>query len=179
MKKSELVKYRRLINEEIERRKGIESLSFDVKDLLRNNGIKLEDYQSDDIDGIVAKILSSFKVTETNGIYVCVLSYFEDWRVCYEETMISNVIVNISSPMSEYRLYRNIEDESQVMAYKGNSSEYPSFSDFESNNIILNPYNDSDENNGYDEVRPFFFKTCISNSQEKTKKLLLEKYPRL
>ena len=52
-------------------------------------------------------------------------------------------------------------------------------SEFERNNIVLNPYNKSDNNNGYEEVRRDFFENTLKYGEEESKKLLLEKYPRL
>ena len=181
MKKSEFVKYRRLINQEIERRKYLEELYGEekVKEYLKSAGLRPYKCDSSDTDDVIKIVLSNFNVTETNGIYVCTSAYFEDWRVCYEDTMIFNVRVKAGSPKAEFRLYRDIEDESQVLAVKGKSNEYPSFYDFEKSNIVLNPYDDIDDENGYDEVRNFFFKKCIDYSQATSKKLVLEKYPRL
>ena len=43
--------------------------------------------------------------------------------------------------------------------------------DFENENIILNPYNTSNNRNGYDEVKMDFFKTSIEKGQAKVKNL--------
>ena len=51
--------------------------------------------------------------------------------------------------------------------------------EFENENIILNPYNTSNNRNGYDEVKYDFFETALKNGQAKAKKLVLSKYPRI
>ncbi len=43
--------------------------------------------------------------------------------------------------------------------------------------IILNPYNSSKKENGYEEVRKDFFETAIAKGQSSAKKLILSKYP--
>lgn len=42
--------------------------------------------------------------------------------------------------------------------------------------IILNPYNSSKNNNGFEEVQKDFFTTAIEKGQTKAKQLLLNKY---
>lgn len=42
---------------------------------------------------------------------------------------------------------------------------------------ILNPYNSSKNQNGYEEVRKDFFETAITKGQPSAKKLILSKYP--
>ena len=42
---------------------------------------------------------------------------------------------------------------------------------------ILNPYNSSKNQNGYEEVRKNFFETAITKGQTSAKKLILSKYP--
>lgn len=42
---------------------------------------------------------------------------------------------------------------------------------------ILNPYNSSKNQNGYEEVRKDFFETAITKGQTSAKKLILSKYP--
>ena len=45
--------------------------------------------------------------------------------------------------------------------------------------IILNPYNSSKNNNGFNEIQKDFFITAIEKGQPKAKQLVLDKYPRM
>jgi len=53
------------------------------------------------------------------------------------------------------------------------------FNSIEKNNIVLNPYNSENNENGYAEVREKFFIAAIEKGQGKAKKLILEQYPRM
>lgn len=60
-----------------------------------------------------------------------------------------------------------------------NNVEEDLISTFESERLVLNPYNTSKNSNGYDEVRLDFFETAIKDSQAKARKLVLSKYPKI
>ena len=45
--------------------------------------------------------------------------------------------------------------------------------------IVLNPYNSSKNNNGFEEVQRDFFMSAIESGQPKAKKLVLSKYPQM
>ncbi len=182
MKKYELVKLKRQILEEVQRRKRINELLEveQIKEFIKLSGVKVESLDSENIKEILFSILNNFTITETNGIYVCTGTYITDCDISYEETTYYSSKVDFDSEYAEYRIYCNIEDEKMKRAYlKPFMSCQLLASEFERNNIILNPYNSSKNSNGYAEVREDFFMTAIEKGQGKAKKLILEKYPRM
>ena len=185
MKRNELIELRELVSNEIKRRKKI-------KDLLKNNLIleylkitntKFEELDDSNIKEILEHILHTFTITKTNGIYVCTGAYYVDCDICYQDTSYYTRSVDIDSNQSEFRLYSDIENGKIFKSTRSNETKqnhnYPLFKEFEENNIVLNPYNKSENNNGYNDVKYDFFETAIKDGQTKAKKLVLSKYPRL
>lgn len=121
---------------------------------------------------LLRKILEDYKVTNTNNIYVVTRAFH--YKYGFEVPFDS--YYDIGS-----RVYTNIEDKSTVKAWISEQAydKRTITSEFEKNNIVLNPYNTSKNNNGYENVRHEFFKNAIKYGQEKAKKLILSKYPRL
>ena len=182
MTRNELIELRKIVNNEINRRKRIkELLSNDlIQEYLRITNTKLEELDESNIKEILEQILSSFEITQTNGIYVCTSAYYIDCDICYEETNYYSRNVNINSEYAEHRVYTDIESGQIVKGHK-EDDRYgkPLMREFENENIILNPYNTSNNRNGYDEVKFDFFETAIKDGQTKAKKLVLSKYPRI
>ncbi len=186
MKKYELLKLRKELLQEIERRKRVNELleTDSIKEFMKLSNVKVKALKEDDIRGILRSILKNFAITETNGIYVCIGTFFTDYNISYEETNYYSRRTSFDSKYAEYRIYRDIEDEKTKKAYfkqEDIQRGYPQLlsSEFEGKNIVLNPYNTEDNENGYSEVREKFFMTAIDKGQAKAKKLILDKYPRM
>lgn len=181
MKSYELTKLRKLVTKEIERRERIkELLELDlIKEYLKITNSKGEELDSTNISEILKQILASFSITETNGLYVCTRAYYSDWNVCYEETNYYTKNVSINSPIAESKIYKDIESGKCIYASKESDKRSPLITTFEKENMILNPYNTSDNENGYEEVRYDYFVKAFEEGQAKAKKLILTKYPKL
>ena len=184
MKKSELIKLRELVQQEVNRRERINDLLQlkEVKEFISLANIKFAKLDSNNLKEILKEILSSYKITKTNGIYVCTSSYYISCHICYEDTDYYSVHVNIDSEYAQHKSYRDIENGDYVIADVESDHSYeerPLIKDFEQNNIILNPYNTSNNINGYDEVRLSFFETSIKEGEAKAKRKILSKYPRI
>lgn len=182
MKTSELNNLRRLVNAEVYRREKIRELleNESVKEYLKIANINIEDLDANDFLAIISEVLSSFSITETNGIYVCTNAWRAECTVCYEEITFYNQKVDINSKEAEYKTYIDIESGECIRASKmRNNVEEDLISTFESEKVVLNPHNTSKNSNGYDEVRLDFFETAIKDSQAKARKLVLSKYPKI
>ena len=185
MKKNELIKLRELVNIEIKRRKRINELLKNnlVLEYINITNKEKEDLDSNDINDIINKILKSFEITNTNNIYICTDAWYTYDVITYQATGIEVINVSIDSKDAEYKYYENIESKEGLRAVKNITSRVPInetlISDFEKNNIVLNPYNSRDNKNGLDIVRTEFLFNSIINGQAKAKKYILSKYPRL
>ena len=179
MRRDELITLRELVTEEVERRKRIkELLKMDlVKEYLEITKTSPEDLDVNNLPEIINKILETFKITKTNGIYVCTSAYYIDCSITYQDTSYYSRTVDIDSEYADYKIYHDIEDGRMVKANKENNKILIKV--FEDNNIVLNPYNTNVNSNGYYEVKTDFFINAIKDGQNKSKKLLLSKYPRI
>jgi hypothetical protein len=185
MKREELIQLKELIEEEKKRREDIQKLQLkqDVMDylaLLGKEGVELD---PNDIIDIVKSIFSDFKVTNTNGIYVCTDAHSVDSQVTYEGTEFYSLRQPINAKNVVRRFYKNIEDDKYVKASKDKHDIacglYVDMNQFESTNTVLNPYNDQLHENGFDEVRANFVSSAISKDQTEAKRRLLSMYERL
>ena len=145
MKRNELIQLRELVNDEIKRRERIKELLknelvMEYLEITKTNPVDLD---INNIKEIISKILSSFTITKTNGIYVCTSAWYTDWEVCYEETNYYSKEVDINSEYAEHKVYTDIESGECIGASKesSNSDRRQLISNFEQNNIVLNPYN--------------------------------------
>ena len=159
MKKNELIKYRKLVIDEYKRRQILN--------------------ESVDLNEIINQALKEFKVTESNGIYVCTKAFYYDWHVCYQDLECYTVNVDIDSKYAERKIYCDIESGLIVKGSIEKGDYCQLITDFESNNIVLNPYNSCKDKNGYEEVRLDFFESILNRGQTQTKKKILSKYPRI
>ena len=181
MKKEELLKLRELVNNEKNRRKKINGLIDNdlVKEYFKLIDKKIDKITEDDIE-IIKCVLENFEVKKTNGIYVCTCAFYTDYHICYEETEYYTQEVDINSNRAEKKRYVNIESNEDVVGTKEKEDiNRPLISEFERNNIVLNPYNSNKNSNGFYEVRNEFFMNCIKYGQVKSKNLILKKYNRL
>ena len=183
MKRNELIKISELVNEEIKRRERINELLRNdlVIEYLDITKTKPVDLDINNIKEIISKVLSSYTITKTNGIYVCTSAWYTDWEVCYEETNYYSQDVEINSEYAEHKVYTDIESGECIGASKkqNKGDKRQLISTFEQDNIVLNPYNTGNNRNGYDEVRFDFFETALKDGQAKAKKLVLTKYPKI
>lgn len=208
MKREELIKLKKMYNQELERRTRINQLlkEDNVLEYLKLNGINLERMQIEDTWSIIKELLKNIEITETNSILVHTSNYMLECKICYEETDYYRLPVPFNDNKTEYQTFRNIETGK---IYTSCSDDYVK-SEFDSNDykyrfpnkpnmtlnefclelhnrlltselrqkyIILNPYNSSKNQNGYEEVRKDFFETAITKGQTSAKKLILSKYP--
>ncbi len=185
MKKNELLKLREQFLQEKQRRKRINELLETelIQEFIQLSGVKIKTLDCNDTSEILFSILKNFTIKQTNGIYVCTGTFYTSCHICYEETDYYSRETDFDSVNAEYREYCDIEDGSVVLAYM--KPEYFTIwtkllaSDFEEKNIVLNPYNSSEDKNGYTEVREKFFMTAIEKGQGTAKKLILKQYPRM
>lgn len=208
MKREELIKLKKMYNQELERRKRINQLlkEDNVLEYLKLNGINIERMQIEDTWSIIKELLKNIEITETNSILVHTSNYMLECKMCYEETDYYRIAVPFNDNKTEYQTFRNIETGK---IYTSCSDDYVK-SEFDSNDYkyrfpnkpnmtlnefclalhnrlltselrqkytILNPYNSSKNQNGYEEVRKDFFETAITKGQPSAKKLILSKYP--
>ena len=210
MKREELIKLKKMYNQELERRIRINQLlkEDNVLEYLKLNGINLERMQIEDMWSIIKELLKNIEITETNSILVHTSNYMLECKMCYEETDYYRIAVSFNDNKTEYQTFRNIETGK---IYTSCSDDYVK-NEFDNNNysyyfpdknesnitlsefchkfynrvltselrqkyIILNPYNSSKNQNGYEEVRKDFFETAITKGQTSAKKLILSKYP--
>ena len=210
MKREELIKLKKMYNQELERRTRINQLlkEDNVLEYLKLNGIKLERMQIEDTWSIIKELLKNIEITETNSILVHTSNYMLECKMCYEETDYYRIAVSFNDNKTEYQTFRNIEtgkiytscsDDYVKNEFDNNNHSYY-FPDKNESNItlsefchkfynrvltselrqkytILNPYNSSKNQNGYEEVRKDFFETAITKGQTSAKKLILSKYP--
>lgn len=185
MKRYELLKLKKEVLKEIQRRKRVNELLETelIQEFMELSNIKVQSLDDEDIREILSSILENFTITETNGIYVCTGTFYSDCDTYYGVTSYSSRTVDFNSRLAEYRIYCDIEDGRRRTAYMKNEDNSCLFellvSEFEESNIVLNPYNSSKNRNGYAEVRENFFMTAIEKGQGKAKKLILEQYPRI
>ena len=208
MKREELVKLKRILNKELERRARSNLLLQEglVREYLELNGISAERLQVEDIWPILKEILNNFEITDTNGILVYINSYMVESRICYEETDYYTKAVPFDDNDAQWQTFKSIEtgkyykgfiDDYIREAYKEAKryGGYPSMSGMSLSEFcykrhncclvselmqkytILNPYNSSKNQNGFEEVRKDFFETAITKGQPSAKKLVISKYP--
>ena len=187
MRKEELIKIKKLINEEIFRRKTInELLSLEsTKKLLDLTGLKIDFLDYDNIREIIGNIIKDYNICETNNIYVCTRAYYlVDYGNHDRDNYSYSTNIN-DNECAEYKSYRDIESGKYIKAVKervNRIEKRPLIEVFEKNNIVLNPYNESSRKhveNGYEEVILEFFYEAYKNGQNKALKKILTKYPRL
>ena len=207
MKKSELIKLKKLLQQETDRRNRINELLSNglIQEFLSLNNLNINELQSDDKWLILKEFLKNFEITGSNGILVCTGSYLTDCSICYQETNYYTKEVPFDNPYIEYQTFEDIETNKIHTAYTDKhiqkeleeekriytrSQMTPSefchkrygrylVSELMEKYIILNPYNSSKNSNGFNEVQKDFFTTAIENGQPKAKQLVLNKYPRM
>ena len=171
------------MDNEIKRRERINTLLEEklIKEYLKLKGLDNKKLNSKNIKEIIEQVLEEFKITETNGIYVCTSAWVSDCRICYEETDYSIRNVDIDADYAESKIYSDIELNNSIYASIEGSNNYkiPSIKNFEKEHIVLNPTNSSNNKNDFEKVRMEFFETALKESQIKSLNKILSKYKRL
>lgn len=209
MKRAELIKLKKLLQQEINRRNRINKLLSEdlIREFLSLNDLNINELPTEDNWFILKELLKEFTITESNGILVFTGSYLSDCRVCYQETEFYIKKVSFDYPDIEYQTFEDIEtrkihtaysdkyiqrrinEEKQIKYYPETEitssefchSRYGKYlvSELIEKYIILNPNNSSENNNGFNEVQKDFFTTAIERGQSKAKQLILSKYPQI
>ena len=111
MKREELIKLKKMYNQELERRTRINQLlkKDNVLEYLKLNGINLERMQIEDMWSIIKELLKNIEITETNSILVHTSNYMLECKMCYEENDYYRITVPFNDNKTEYQTFRNIE----------------------------------------------------------------------
>ena len=207
MKKSELIKLKKLLQQEMERRsRNNELLSNNlIQEFMSLNNLNIQELNIDNKWLILESILKDYEITESNGILVCIGSFITACSICYQETDYYEQEVSFDSEYIEYQRFKDIETSKIHIAYsdsyiqreleeENKYSIYPNMtpsefchkrygryltSELKEKYTLLNPYNSSKNGNGFKEVRKDFFTTAIEKGQSKAKQLVLTKYPQM
>lgn len=209
MKKTELIRLKKLLDVEINRRKRINELLTNdlVQEFLLLNNLSIDELELDDKWRILSKLLKEFQITESNGIFVCTGNYTVVSSICYEDTDYYTKLVPFDNPHIQYQSFKDIETNKTYIAYtdayildsidkekryySGKKtilspsefchSRYKRYlvSELIDKYTILNPYNSCQNENGFENVQKDFFMTSIEKGQPKAKQLLLTKYSKM
>ena len=208
MKKSELIKLKKLLQKEIARRDRINELLSNnlIQEFMLLNNLNVQDLSIDDKWIILEELLKEFEITESNGILVCVGCFVTACSICYQETDYYEKEVSFDSGYIKYQRFKDIETNKIYTAYcdgyiqrkfeEHKNLIFPNIpnmspsefchnrygrltSELKEKYILLNPYNSSKNGNGFKEVRKDFFITAIEKGQPKAKQLVLTKYPQI
>lgn len=207
MEKAELIKLKKLLQQETDRRNRINELLENslIQEFLSLNNLNIHKLQSDDKWLILKELLEEFKITVSNGILVCTGSYLHRCEIYCYDTEYYIEEVSFDNPYIEYQTFKDIETNMIHTAYtdkhiqtlieeeswyktrtKMTSSEFchsrygsDLVSELLGKYTILNPYNSFENENGFKDVQKDFFITSIEKGQPKAKQLVLSKYSRM
>lgn len=207
MKKAELIRLKKLLQQETDRRNRVnELLSNDlIKEFLSLNNLDIQKFSIEDKWLVLEELLKEFEITESNRILVCIKNYIIQCNICYQETSYDTKEVPFDNEYIQYQLFKDIETGKIHTAYKDKyiqrkideENKYGIRSDMTPSEfchnrygrylvseliekyIILNPYNSSTNNNGFKDVQKDFFITAVEKGQPKAKQLVLSKYPQM
>lgn len=207
MKKTELIKLKKLLQQEIIKRNKINTLLSNelIQEFKSLTNLNINELQLNDNWTILEGILNNFKIIESNGILVCTGSYLVCCNIYYQETEYYTKESSFNNPNIEYQIFEDIETRKMYVAYtekyiKDKIEEQKKYYNMEDitpsefcykeygrylvndlikKYIVLNPYNSSENRNGFNDVQKDFFITAIEKGQPKAKQLVLNKYPKL
>lgn len=207
MKKTELVKLKKILQQESSKRIRNNELLQDglIQEFMLLNNLNIQELELDNQWSILEEILKVFEITESNGILVCVGIFITDCSICYQETNYYSREVSFDNEYIEYQQFQDIETSKIHTAYCDSyiqrkvdeeNKYYPRMkiipsefchkrygryliSELKEKYTILNPYNSSKNENGLKEVRKDFFTTAIGYGQPKAKQLILSKYSQM
>lgn len=204
MKQSELIKIKKLLQQEINKRNRITELLENklIQEFILLNNINLNKPEKDTWL-VLSELLKEFEITESNGILVCIGNYLITCDLCYQETNYYEQEVEFNNEYIEYQKFKDIETNNIYKAYTDNyiqkclekDSYYGNYltpseychkvynrylvSELKEKYTILNPYNTIKNDNGFNEVQKDYFITSIEQGQTKAKQLVLSKYPKM
>ena len=119
MKKSELIKLKKLLQQEITRRNRVnELLSNDlIKEFLTLNNLDIQKFSIEDKWPILEELFKEFEITESNRILVCIKNYIIQCNICYQETSYDTKEVPFDNEYIQYQLFKDIETGKIHTAY--------------------------------------------------------------
>ena len=207
MKRTELIKLKKLLQKEITRRDRINELLSNnlIQEFISLNNLNIENLPIDDKWIILEELLKEFEITESNGILVRVGNFITTCSICYQETEYYSREVSFDNEYIEYQKFQDIETSKIYTGYCDSyiqrkvdeeNKYYPRMqitpsefchkrygryltSELKEKYTLLNPYNSSKNGNGFKEVKKDFFTTAIEKGQPKAKQLVLTKYPQM
>lgn len=204
MKPSELIKLKKLLQQETKKRNRMNELFNNeiIQEFILLNEINLNPPETDKYV-ILNELLKKFEITESNGILVCIGNYLPIREIIYQETNCYEKKVEFDNEYIHYQKFKDIETNRIYKAYTDSyiqkSFEKDSYyryyltpseycyklfnkylvSELKEKYTILNPYNTIKNDNGFNEVRKDYFITSIEQGQTKAKQLILKKYPQM
>lgn len=206
MNKTELIKLKKQLQQEINRRNRINELLSNnlIQEFISLNNLNIKELQTNNKWPILEDLIQKNPITESNGILVCTGSYYTACSICYQETDYYEKEVPIDSPNIQYQRFLDIETKDVYMAYTDKyiqsrvdeenkyfkrfktpseycHSKYGKYlvSELMDKYIIINPSNSTKIENGFEDVQKDFFTTAIEKGQPKAKQLVLTKYPKM
>ena len=209
MKRTELIKLKKLLQQETLRRNRIKELLSNnlIQEFISLNNLNIQELPIDDKWIILEELLKKIEITESNGILICVGSYITACSICYQETDYYEKEVSFDNGYIKYQRFKDIETNKIYTAYcdgyiqrkfeEHKNLIFPNIPSMSPNEFchnrygryltselkekytLLNPYNSSKNGNGFKEVRKDFFTTSIEKGQPKAKQLVLTKYPQM
>lgn len=157
-----------------------------VKEYLKLKGIKEKTVYTIDEWQVISEFLKGYETEDPTNIYVCTGATLTECDICYQETNYYERKCSIYDPYLEYREYKNIETGAYVKAYydiryvRPYARKYAKLiSDFEKDVIVLHPCKTDDPDNGYEQVRKYYFETALKYGEEVAEDMVLRKYPKV
>ncbi len=204
MKKEELIKLKKTITQETNKRNRINELFTNelIQEFILLNDINLNPPETDKYL-MLNELLKKFEITESNGILVCIGNYLLTGDIIYQETNWYEKKLEFDNKYIQYQKFKDIETNRIYKAYTDDYIQkcfekdsyyryYPTPSEYchklynrylvselKEKYTILNPYNTIKNDNGFNEVRKDYFITSIEQGQTKAKQLILKKYPQM
>lgn len=146
-----------------------------IREYLRLRGIKrlrIKGYLETDEEALIPKVyyryLNSISASDTNKIYVYLGTYKSSQESDVEHGP-SDIRVSYQDPKAEYRIFQDIELNSQIVLPISECRR------FESSNKIIYLFGYRLWSKYY-EIQKEFFTTSVKSSQEEACKLILRKY---
>ena len=119
MKKTELIKLKKLLQQEIIKRNKINTLLSNelIQEFKSLTNLNINELQLNDNWTILEEILNNFQITESNGILVCTGSYLVCCNIYYQETEYYAKEELFNNPNIEYQIFEDIETRKIYVAY--------------------------------------------------------------
>ena len=177
MKKEELTALRKELLKEKIRNERIVALESKHDVIEYMNLLKIRKFKVLSDKEILEKILEKYQLTATNNIWVLAGTFKTELAKYEEDTYTYRVMVNINDTDADFRDYINIEslDSKKVLFH----SRDLDVEEFQSSNIVLNPFDGALDGNGVNKVRNDFILRAINSDEEKAKEYILKKYKRV